>query len=195
VFVQGLLGGRDLRGARRRPLVLRAGTEVGGRPVTDKLVYEVHEYGFLPWYGNKYNFSADAYRSRLDGAWGWAARENVAPVWVGEFGTAHNADGVEKSEWFQAFTRCELRFEGLGRVFALENQPKKIIKKFTKKTSQQHPLTNFPLPKNKATSATSTSAFATGPWTARKGRAARLGPRSLMGCWRAIGRRGRMSRC
>lgn len=46
IFAQGVLAGRDLRGVRLRPLVMRSSWPLG-KVVTNKLVYEVHEYPFL----------------------------------------------------------------------------------------------------------------------------------------------------
>jgi hypothetical protein len=46
IFAQGVLAGRDLRGVRQRPLVLRASWPLG-QVVSNQLVYEVHEYPFL----------------------------------------------------------------------------------------------------------------------------------------------------
>jgi multisubunit Na+/H+ antiporter MnhC subunit len=46
IFAQGVLAGRDLRGVRQRPLVLRSSYPLG-QVVSNQLVYEVHEYPFL----------------------------------------------------------------------------------------------------------------------------------------------------
>ncbi|KAF8059377.1 hypothetical protein HT031_005182 [Scenedesmus sp. PABB004] len=101
VFAQGMLGGRDLRGARRRPLVLRAGWP-DGPVVTNATVYEVHEYPFL-W--GSFDFTDYAsYARRLDEAWGYLLSSGAAPVWLGEFGTEHTAAGLAKP-WWRALTR------------------------------------------------------------------------------------------
>ena len=71
VVAQGLMAGRDLRGAARRPLALPPG----------RVVYEAHEY---PWLWGAFNFTDfDAYRRRLDAAWGGLVTTNRAPVWLG----------------------------------------------------------------------------------------------------------------
>lgn len=46
VFAQGLMAGRNLRDAKKRPLVLRT-RYPDGPVVQNQLVYEVHEYPFL----------------------------------------------------------------------------------------------------------------------------------------------------
>jgi endoglucanase len=61
--------------------------------VPHRLVYSVHDYGpdmarALPWAQlDGTAASARACREVWDQAWGYLVREDVAPVWVGEFGT------------------------------------------------------------------------------------------------------------
>lgn len=50
---------------------------------------------------------------------GFLVRDNIAPVWVGEFGVEHTPQGVG-SPWFQAATRCGRR---AGRVRACSQGP------------------------------------------------------------------------
>lgn len=101
IFAQGVLAGRDLRGVRARPLVLRSAWPLG-QVVGNQLVYEVHEYPFL--WGN-FNFSDHAaYAARLDASWGFIFKEGRAPVWLGEFGVQHTAAGIS-SPWWKAVTR------------------------------------------------------------------------------------------
>jgi hypothetical protein len=40
----------------------------------------------------------------LDMAWGFVVNENIAPVWLGEFGTTHDAAGIS-SIWWKQITR------------------------------------------------------------------------------------------
>jgi endoglucanase len=83
----GNLCGVDRPGGGRsapRPLDLR---------VPDRLVYSVHDYGpdmapGLPWaQPGDTAATASACRAVWDQAWGHLVRGEVAPVWVGEFGT------------------------------------------------------------------------------------------------------------
>lgn len=67
------------------------------RPLTlslpNRLVYSAHDYGTdisrgLPWCQLGTTASTpDACRSVWDQTWGYIAREGIAPVWIGEFGT------------------------------------------------------------------------------------------------------------
>eukprot|EP00775_Hariotina_reticulata_P004021 gene4021-4269_t len=82
IFVQGLLGGRDLSAVKQRPLVIREQWP-SGRVVQDQLVFEVHEYPFL-WGG--FNFTDySAYSNTLDKNWGYISASGLAPVWVGMY--------------------------------------------------------------------------------------------------------------
>ena len=85
--------GGNLRGAKAAPVRLS---------VANRLVYSAHDYPqsvyAQPW------FMAADYPSNLpsvwDDAWGYLVDENIAPVWVGEFGTKYQTDADKK--WLQA---------------------------------------------------------------------------------------------
>ncbi|GBF94600.1 endoglucanase e1 [Raphidocelis subcapitata] len=98
ILAQAPSAGRDLRAARMRPLTLRAAWPEGAL-VRNQLVYETHEYPFL--YGRTANFTKNysAYRALLDNSWGYMTELNSTPIWLGEFGTTHDAAGISSSWW------------------------------------------------------------------------------------------------
>jgi len=81
--------GGGLKDVRTAPVTLS---------VPGRVVYSPHEYpstvSWQPWFG-----AAD-YPANLPGIWdanwGYLARENIAPVWVGEFGTKLQTDSDKK---------------------------------------------------------------------------------------------------
>lgn len=85
--------GGNLQGVRSAPVTLQ---------VSDRLVYSVHDYpqsiANQPW------FSASNYPANLpevwDRYWGYIVRQNIAPVWVGEFGT--RLETQSDRLWFKA---------------------------------------------------------------------------------------------
>lgn len=97
--------GGNLEGARDFPVRLN---------VAKRLVYSAHDYGPHE-YGQSWFNSNTSYAS-LNSVWTkyWAylALENIAPVWVGEFGTSNSASDLESSspgsqgQWFQ----CMIQF-------------------------------------------------------------------------------------
>lgn len=72
----------DLTAVPAKPVTLT----VGGHPVTDKVVYSVHEYP------NEISAidpdSGPAAIDRFTGAWGFLVKEGAAPVWIGEAGSS-----------------------------------------------------------------------------------------------------------
>ncbi|MEA2614603.1 MAG: endoglucanase [Chloroflexota bacterium] len=89
---QGYWPGGNLSGVRRA-----GGDRRAARPIRlsrpDRLVYSAHDYGsdmspHQPWtqLGSTAS-NARACRSVWDQTWGYLVRENIAPVWIGEFGT------------------------------------------------------------------------------------------------------------
>jgi aryl-phospho-beta-D-glucosidase BglC (GH1 family) len=75
--------------ARARPLVMT---------VPNKVVYSPHEYGSYLGGNSQLWFSDPTYPANLPGVWskmwGYLAEENIAPIWVGEFGSTMKAEGV-----------------------------------------------------------------------------------------------------
>jgi endoglucanase len=93
--------GGNLQGAAAHPVQL---------PVANRLVYEAHDYGPevspQPW------FTPQTTPSALEAVWtrNWAylAEQNLAPVWLGEFGTPNEAASLADStpgsqgQWFSS---------------------------------------------------------------------------------------------
>lgn len=76
----GWWGGVHL-GVRDHPLTLS---------VANRLVYEVHDYGPIVWDQPFHQYSAgfpDNLPAHWDRQWGFLHKENIAPVWVGEWGS------------------------------------------------------------------------------------------------------------
>src|SRR5579883_3385941 len=85
--------GGNLEGVRDHPVTLN---------VPNRLVYSVHDYPASiynqPW------FSAPDYPANLPGIWdthwGYVVKQNIAPVWVGEFGT--RLQTTQDKQWFSS---------------------------------------------------------------------------------------------
>jgi endoglucanase len=93
--------GGDLQGAAQYPVVLSSPGHV---------VYSAHDYGpnlfQQTWFNSSTTpASLDAVWSKF---WGYLYTQNIAPLWVGEFGTDNTASDVESStagsqgQWFQS---------------------------------------------------------------------------------------------
>lgn len=89
VFCEGLGYGADL-------------SQAEGHPVTGPgVVYSAHDY---PWYGHPAGQSLIAYYDQMDASCGYLVRNNVAPVWIGEFGTGTDGPPAAlDTGWFQHF--------------------------------------------------------------------------------------------
>ena len=93
--------GGNLEGAQAYPVTLN---------VNHQLVYSAHDYGpnlyQQSWFNNNTTYqSLVAVWTRF---WAYLSLNNVAPVWVGEFGTTNNSSDIESSvagsqgQWFQS---------------------------------------------------------------------------------------------
>lgn len=103
--------GGNLLGVKKAPVVL---------DVKHQLVYSAHEYGPVlypqSWFNAKTTpASLDALFTEM---WGYVSKDNIAPVWVGEFGTPNLAASLESTaagsegQWFQtliAYMRADER--------------------------------------------------------------------------------------
>jgi aryl-phospho-beta-D-glucosidase BglC (GH1 family) len=104
IFVEGIQTyngqsnwwGGNLMGAGQFPVVLN---------VANRVVYSPHEYpasvAWQPW------FNASNYPNNLpaqwDSMWGYLYRQDIAPVWVGEFGS--KLQTTSDQQWYQQFTQ------------------------------------------------------------------------------------------
>lgn len=92
IMVEGVASANDLSGARSRPVRLR---------VSNKLVYSAHVYGWSGWgslrpyWGRDYaSFSKD-----MDRNWAYLLKDDIAPVWVGEFGAPDAPNKGDMNYW------------------------------------------------------------------------------------------------
>jgi endoglucanase len=93
--------GGNLEGARSNPVTLS---------VANQLVYSAHDYG-PEEYGQSW-FNSSTTPASLDAVWtkfwGYLAIDNVAPVWLGEFGTDNTSSNIENTaagsegQWFES---------------------------------------------------------------------------------------------
>ncbi len=103
IFVEGVASyqgqpywwGGNLMGVRDRPIDLN---------VDSKLVYSAHDYPNSvweqPWFQGS-NFAAGL-PAKFDQMWGYIYKENIAPVFIGEFGT--NLTDPKDAPWLEAIT-------------------------------------------------------------------------------------------
>ena len=93
--------GGNLAGAANSPVVLN---------VANQLVYSAHDYGPTE-YGQQW-FNGSTTAASLEAVWtahwGYLAKNGVAPVWLGEFGTTNDAASISSTtagsegQWFQS---------------------------------------------------------------------------------------------
>lgn len=109
VFVEGVdcysgscnWEGGNLEGARDYPVQL---------PFTGRLVYSVHDYGpdvsKQPWFSNTTNSAL--LEQGWNKNWAFLSDNNIAPVWLGEFGTGSAESDIDSSvpgsqgQWFSS---------------------------------------------------------------------------------------------
>lgn len=92
MFVEGISSANDLSGVRKRPVKL----SVRGRVVYSSHVYKWSGWGSLkPFSGRTYeDFAATMWKN-----WGYLLTEEIAPVWVGEFGTPDTPSEGDQNYW------------------------------------------------------------------------------------------------
>ena len=93
--------GGNLEGVSSSPVTLS---------IANQLVYSAHDYGPAV-YGQSWfhgSTTAGSLNSVWTTHWGYVAKNGIAPVWLGEFGTPNDAAGVQSSaagsegQWFQS---------------------------------------------------------------------------------------------
>ncbi|KAK3078257.1 hypothetical protein LTS18_008044, partial [Coniosporium uncinatum] len=92
IIVEGISSANDVSGARKRPVSLS---------VQDRVVYSAHVYAWSGW-GALAPYSGRMYESfARDMRYNWAylLSENIAPVWVGEFGTTERPSAGDLNYW------------------------------------------------------------------------------------------------
>ncbi len=96
--------GGNLEGVRNSPVTLS---------VSNQLVYSAHDYG-PSVYGQSW-FNSSTTPSSLNTVWtnhwGYVAKNGIAPLWLGEFGTPNDAASIQSStpgsegQWFQSLVQ------------------------------------------------------------------------------------------
>ena len=92
MIVEGLSSANDLSGVRERPIELS---------VENKVVYSAHVYSWSGW-GERNPYSKSKYRKFAEAMsknWAYLIEEDIAPVWLGEFGTADYPSTGDRNYW------------------------------------------------------------------------------------------------
>ncbi len=92
IVVEGVSSANDLSGARDRPVALS---------VAARVVYSAHVYAWSGW-GALWPYSRRPYAdfaAAMRANWGFLLEEDIAPVWVGEFGTAEAPSEGDRNYW------------------------------------------------------------------------------------------------
>jgi endoglucanase len=93
IIVGGISSSNDLSGARDRPVVLH---------VPDRVVYEAHVYSWSGWGSLAGIYARRPYKSfvkSMQENWAYLLEDNIAPVWVGEFGCGHTPNTGDLHYW------------------------------------------------------------------------------------------------
>ncbi|KAI1493120.1 endoglucanase E1 [Biscogniauxia mediterranea] len=93
IIVEGTESGNDLRGVRTRPVKL---------DVENKVVYSSHVYSWSGWGSTEGRYAKRSYASFIQAMrknWAYLVEDNVAPVWVGEFGAPHHPGEGDANYW------------------------------------------------------------------------------------------------
>jgi endoglucanase len=96
--------GGNLLGVQNSPVTLN---------VANQLVYSAHDYGPQLYQQNWFNGSTTAasLNTVWTNHWGYISHNNIAPVWLGEFGTTNNSSDIQSStpgsegQWFQSLVQ------------------------------------------------------------------------------------------
>lgn len=113
IFVGGIQSSRNLEGVRTRPVKL---------VVSNRVVYEVHVDVAAKnwvWRGTAFQDYA-SFAERMRQRWAYLLLENLAPVWVGEFGISKQPKVHEQKQWSRMLTylkdvNADWAYAALGR--------------------------------------------------------------------------------
>lgn len=96
--------GGNLEGVRNSPVTFS---------VPNQLVYSAHDYGpnvyQQPWFNS--STTSATLNTVWTTHWGFLTQNNIAPVWLGEFGTTNNSADIQSStagsegQWFQSLVQ------------------------------------------------------------------------------------------
>lgn len=97
IVVEGTESANDVSGARSRPVRL---------DVDNRLVYSAHVYAWSGWGSLGGRFVQRTYESfaaTMRHNWGYLLEQDIAPVWVGEFGASHSPTLGGRNYWANLF--------------------------------------------------------------------------------------------
>ena len=96
--------GGNLEGVSQNPVMLNT---------PNQLVYSAHDYGpadaAQPWFNS--STSTASLQAKWNNTWGYIYANNIAPIWVGEFGTGNNPSDVQdtaagsQGQWFSSLVQ------------------------------------------------------------------------------------------
>lgn len=92
MIIEGVSSANDLSGVKERPIELS---------IDNKVVYSAHVYSwsgwgeFTPYSKASYEHFAKAMRKN----WAYLLEEDIAPVWIGEFGTSDTPTKGDRNYW------------------------------------------------------------------------------------------------
>ena len=92
MFVEGVSSANDLKGVRARPIRLS---------YPNRVVYSAHVYCWSGW-GSLHPFAYrtyDSFAATMRANWAYILERDIAPVWVGEFGTPLNPSQGDWNYW------------------------------------------------------------------------------------------------
>ncbi|KAE8449657.1 hypothetical protein EG329_007987 [Mollisiaceae sp. DMI_Dod_QoI] len=93
IFVEGVSSSNDLSDVKDRPIVL---------DVDDRVVYSSHVYSWSGWGSMEGMYGKRPFASfvkSMNENWGYLLQQDIAPVWVGEFGGPHEPDALDIHYW------------------------------------------------------------------------------------------------
>ncbi|KAI2613648.1 endoglucanase E1 [Hypoxylon fragiforme] len=93
IIVGGTESGNDLTGVRDRPVKL---------DVPDRVVYSSHVYAWSGWGSREGRYAKRGYASFIQAMrknWAYLVEDDLAPVWVGEFGAPHHPSVGDANYW------------------------------------------------------------------------------------------------
>ncbi|MDE1178743.1 MAG: glycoside hydrolase family 5 protein [Edaphobacter sp.] len=105
--------GGNLLGVKNAPVVLKT---------PNQLVYSAHLYGPSEYRQQWFNASTTdaSLEANWNRYWGYISQQNIAPVWVGEFGTSNRNDDIRSTtpgsegQWFEAMVNYFGRNREIG---------------------------------------------------------------------------------
>jgi aryl-phospho-beta-D-glucosidase BglC (GH1 family) len=122
MVVGGTGSGNFLSGARRRPVVLS---------IPNRVVYSAHVYSWSGWGSAEGRYSKRPYPSfarAMRDNWGYLLDEDIAPVWVGEFGAPHFPSNGDAHYWTNLMRYIAVTDAGFG-YWALNPRKPKLNEK------------------------------------------------------------------